>query len=134
MGIENIVNITHNKERLALIVKGHKPEGKYFVSSEEDCLQVGYMNLKEKEKINRHFHKDLVREIKKTQEVLYILSGRVKIDFYFDKRKVEETILEAGDLVILLNGGHSFEFLEETDLIEIKQGPYLGADIDKERF
>jgi len=32
---------------------------------------------------------------------------------------------------MLLSGGHGFEFLEDTKMIEIKQGPYAGRDNDK---
>jgi mannose-6-phosphate isomerase-like protein (cupin superfamily) len=49
-------------------------------------------------------------------------------DAYFTSRE-----LKTGDVILLASGGHGFEFLEETELIEVKQGPYAG-DKDKERF
>lgn len=131
---EDIKEIIHKGKRLALIVKKHYLSGKKFVSSNEDYIQVGYMNLAKWEKIIPHFHKEFVREINKTQEVLYIISGKVRVSLYIDKEKVDEAIIENGDLIILLDGGHGFEFLEETNLIEIKQGPYLDFEKDKERF
>jgi hypothetical protein len=41
--------------------------------------------------------------------------------------------LEGGDVILLVNGGHGFEVLEEVEMFEVKQGPYVG-DQDKTRF
>ncbi len=131
---KNTSEIVHDGKRLAVIVKKHPLNGKKFFSANEDNLQVGFMNLKKWETIIPHFHKEFIREIKKTQEALYIISGKVRVNLFIDKIKVEEAIIEGGDLIILLDGGHGFEFLEETNMIEIKQGPYLNPDMDKERF
>lgn len=69
-----------------------------------------------------------------TQEVLVIRKGRVKVNLYASNREfIGEKILESGDMILLCGGGHSFEMLEETSMIEIKQGPYAG-DGDKTRF
>ena len=46
---------------------------------------------------------------------------------------LESRILVAGDVVLLARGGHGFEMLEDSELIEVKQGPYAG-DKDKTRF
>jgi len=126
--------IVHEGARLAFIIKKHKPEGKKFFSDDKDYLQTGFMNLKKWETITPHIHKEIRREIDKTDEILYIISGKVRVNFYADKKKVDEAIIETGDLIVLLEGGHGFEFIEETDMIEIKQGPYLSFDADKERF
>jgi len=63
-----------------------------------------------------------------------IRNGRVRVNFYSsDKAFLEHRTLEAGDVILLCGGGHSFEMLEETSMIEIKQGPYVGEE-DKTRF
>ena len=46
---------------------------------------------------------------------------------------LESTVLEAGDIILLATGGHGFEVLEATEIIEVKQGPYMGEG-DKTRF
>jgi len=51
----------------------------------------------------------------------------------FHNRYIGSRELESGDLILLCGGGHSFEMLEETTMIEVKQGPYAG-DQDKTRF
>lgn len=69
-----------------------------------------------------------------TQEVLFIRQGRVRVDFYdHDCAYLESRILEPGDVILLASAGHGFEALEELQMIEVKQGPYMG-DEDKTRF
>ena len=68
------------------------------------------------------------------REVLLIKSGRVRVDFYDDAQQyLESRILEAGDVILLAFGGHGFEMLESSEIIEVKQGPYAG-EADKTRF
>ena len=63
-----------------------------------------------------------------------IRKGRLRVDFYDEEQRyLESRILEAGDTILLITGGHGFEVLEEVEMIEVKQGPYVG-DGDKTRF
>jgi mannose-6-phosphate isomerase-like protein (cupin superfamily) len=131
-----IETIEYNNERLAYIIrKSIKVDGKKFFGSPDDFLQIGYMNLKKGEILKPHIHKPQKKLITKNQEVLYIVSGKMKVSFY-DKipKKINEALLSDGDLIVLLSGGHGFEFLEDTELIEIKQGPYTGKSNDKTIF
>ena len=75
-----------------------------------------------------HVHNPVTREVQFTQEVLFIKSGRVRGDFYDDNRNyLESRILNQGDVILLAHGGHGFEMLEESEIIEVKQGPYVGC-------
>jgi hypothetical protein len=79
-------------------------------------------------------HNPVPREVHFTKEVLFIRHGRVKIDFFTDHQiYIESRVLETGDVILLSEGGHGFEILEETEMIEVKQGPYAGEE-DKTRF
>ena len=49
-------------------------------------------------------------------------------------KKIGSAILNSGDTVLLLTGGHGFNLLEDSKIIEVKQGPYGGVDEDKERL
>ena len=70
-----------------------------------------------------------------TQEVLFIKRGKIIVDFYTnDKKYVISRILNTGDLLFLCNGGHGFEVLEDTEMFEVKQGPYSSKQKDKEVF
>ena len=60
--------------------------------------------------------------------------GKLRVDFYNSQREyVNSNVLEAGDVLLLIAGGHGFEVLEDIEMIEVKQGPYLGEQ-DKTRF
>ena len=81
-----------------------------------------------------HVHNPVPREVQFTKEVLFIKSGRVRVDFYDeDQTYLESRVLVTGDVILLAFGGHGFEMLEPTEMIEVKQGPYAG-DQDKTRF
>jgi len=81
-----------------------------------------------------HVHNPVKREVHFTKEVLFIRSGKLRVDFYDDSKSyLESRILESGDVILLAHGGHGFEMLEDTEIIEVKQGPYAG-DEDKTRF
>ena len=128
-----IETIEYNSERLAYIIrKSIKVDGKKFFGSPDDFLQIGYMNLKKGENLKPHIHKPQNKVITENQEVLFIVLGKMKVSFYNKiSQKINEVILTDGDLIVLLAGGHGFKFLEDTKMIEIKQGPYTGRDNDK---
>ena len=130
-----IENITNNKEILAIIIRSsYNKEGINFFTPNEFSQQLGYMNRPKGYIIAPHSHNKVERKIETTNETLIIKSGKVRIDF-FDENKnyLKSKILNKGDVILLVNGGHGFEMLEKTEIIEIKQGPYAD-DQDKTRF
>lgn len=120
---------------LALILRAQfRRDGIEFLTRDEDSQQLGYMRRPAGYVITPHIHKPVPREVGYTKEVLFIRSGRARVDFYDDDRRyLESTVLETGDVVLLALGGHGFEMLEPTEIVEVKQGPYVG-DRDKIRF
>ena len=130
-----IERIIHKKIELALIIRSSfKKEGIEFFTPNDYSQQIGYMNRPKGYVIQPHVHKPITREVKYTKEVLFIKSGRVRVDFYDNSQEyLESKILEKGDVILLAFGGHGFEMLEAAEIIEVKQGPYAG-DMDKTRF
>jgi hypothetical protein len=120
---------------LALIVRaGFRAEGIQFFTPNDFSQQLGYMNRPRGYIIPPHVHNPVPREVQYTKEVLFIRSGRVRVDFYDESQGyLESRILETGDVILLAYGGHGFEMLEPCEMIEVKQGPYAGDD-DKTRF
>jgi hypothetical protein len=127
--------INHLTINLAIIIRANfEREGICFFSDEKDSQQLGYMKRPKSYVIKPHRHNLVKREVHLTQEVLLIKSGMVRVDFYSDEQEyIKSSILKAGDVILLSNGGHGFEMLEESEIIEVKQGPYFG-EIDKIRF
>ncbi len=127
--------IHHNDQMLALIVRAnYHAEGIQFFTPNDFSQQLGYMNRPAGYIIPPHVHNPVAREVQFTNEVLFIKSGRVRVDFYSNEQEyLESTILETGDIILLIVGGHGFVMLEPTEMIEVKQGPYAGEG-DKTRF
>lgn len=130
--IEQIVN---DGLILSIIIRANFcKEGIDFFTPDDFSQQLGYMNRAKGYSIEPHVHNPIKREVFLTQEVLFIKSGKVRIDFYNeDKLYIESKIVTQGDVIILANGGHGFYMLEQSEIIEVKQGPYCG-DLDKTRF
>ena len=120
---------------IALVLRSsYEKQGIEFFTPNDFSHQLGYMNRPEGYVIPPHVHNPVPREVQYTKEVLFIKSGRVRVDFYDDDQTyLESRVLEAGDVILLAYGGHGFEMLEPTEMIEVKQGPYAG-DQDKTRF
>ncbi len=110
------------------------PEITTFLTPPEFKQQVGYIVYSSREEIDRHFHRPLERHIIGTSEVIIVKKGRCLIDIYNDGHELVATReLMEGDLMLMVGGGHGFRMLEDTVLLEIKQGPYTGED-EKEKF
>lgn len=130
-----IEEIYQKQELIALIIRAnYKKEGIHFFTNQDSFQQLGYMNRDEGYRIEPHIHLSSNRVVNKTQEVLFIKSGKVQIEFYDNNMKfIENKTVTAGDIIFLSSGGHGFLMLEKSEIIEVKQGPYLKED-DKLRF
>ena len=130
-----IEKILHDGKTLAVVLRtNHHADGIEFFTPNDFSQQLGYMNRPQGYVIPPHVHNPVSREVQFTKEVLLIKSGRVRVDFYDDDQNyLESRILEQGDVILLAFGGHGFEMLEPTEMIEVKQGPYAG-EADKTRF
>ena len=130
-----IENIRHNGLLLAVIIRhNYKKDGIDFFTPGDFSQQLGYMNRPEGYEIEPHVHNKVERKVTLTQEVLFIKKGKVRVDFYTDAREyLESRIIETGDIILLASGGHGFKMLEQSEIVEVKQGPYCG-DEDKTRF
>ncbi len=130
-----IERIKYKDEEIAIIIRNsYKKKGCEFFTPNFYSQQLGYMCHNAGHKIEPHYHIETSRDVKKTQEVLFIKSGKVKVNFFtIEEVFIESTILEKGDVILLASQGHGFEMLEKSEMIEVKQGPYQG-DKDKKRF
>lgn len=130
-----IEKVEFNQILLGLIIRvSFKKDGIEFFTDNSSSQQLGYMNRPQDYIIPPHRHNLVPREVNLTQEVLFIKSGRVRVDFYDDAQQYfKSVVISAGDIILLANGGHGFKMLEQSEIIEVKQGPYCG-EMDKVRF
>lgn len=127
--------ITHHHLTLAIIIRSnYQKQGIEFFTNDNDSQQLGYMNRPKDYVIPPHRHNLVPREVHLTQEVLFIKSGKVRVDFFDNEQQyIQSTVLNTGDVILLSDGGHGFKMLEQSEIIEVKQGPYCGEQ-DKVRF
>lgn len=130
-----VKKIIHSDKVLAIIIAAdYQRDGVEFFTPNDFSQQLAYMKHPKGKKIDAHTHNIIPREINYTKEVLVIRKGRLRVDFYEENQNyIESCVVSAGDVILLAYGGHGFECLEEVEMIEIKQGPFLG-DRDKVRF
>jgi len=130
-----IETITNGENLVAIIIRhDFYQEGVQFFTPENFPQQLGFISHRAGQIIEPHIHNVVKREVSVTQEVLFIRKGKIKVDFYdSEQRYLDSRILETGDVILLAGQGHGYEVLEDVDMVEIKQGPYLGSK-DKIRF
>lgn len=131
-----VEKIEINGDVIAIVIRKYLDfDGINFFSPPQFSQQLGLISRKKDYVIKTHIHKLVTREVSVTQEVLHILSGRVEI-MLFDKNKnrVKSLELSSGDTILLASGGHGIRFLEDSKILEVKQGPYSGVGDDKEHF
>ncbi len=127
--------ITHEGTPLVLLVhSGLMPASTTFPTSSQFNLQIGFVVYPAGGDVPRHLHLPLERRTVGTAEVVLVRKGRCLLDVYAaDRTPVATRELRQGDLMLMVGGGHGFRMLEDTVLLEVKQGPYTGLD-EKERF
>lgn len=127
--------IKQNDKLLAIIIGAdYSKDGVEFFTPNDFSQQLAYMKHEKGKEIVAHTHNIVPREVKYTKEVLVIRKGNLRVDFYDDdKTYLKSHIVSQGDVILLAYGGHGFKCLDDVEMIEIKQGPYLG-EMDKVRF
>jgi len=127
--------VTIQGDVVAIIVrKDFEKQGIHFFTPNDYSQQLAYMSHPTGKDIQPHVHKKVQREVHYTQETLFIRKGKLQVDFYSDDQQYQESrVLEAGDVILLIKGGHGFKVLEDLEMFEVKQGPYAG-DEDKIKF
>ena len=103
------------------------------ICPDEEFLQVGLVNLKDRTFLNPHKHLNQIRKIPLTQEAWIILKGSLEVKVYdLNDQILKKLIIKSGDVFILLRGGHSFKKLKKNTIIyEVKNGPYYGNKKDQ---
>ena len=131
-----IEKILHKKRLFALIVRRQfrKKSGINFFTSKEATQQFGFMKHKKNHIIKPHKHNKRLTRILRTTEVILLLKGTLRVDFYNDKYKyLFSKKINERDIIMLIHGGHGFKVLKNAEMIEVKQGPYSLAS-DKIKF
>lgn len=126
---DNTVPICH------IIRAAYSPAATEFFTPGSYSQQLGIIKYPKDGYIKPHYHNKVVREVHFTQEVLVIRKGKVRVNLFDHELKpIGDVIVSKGDVILLASGGHGFEMLEDSEMLEVKQGPYNGVAADKTHF
>jgi cupin fold WbuC family metalloprotein len=133
--MKGMTEIVKDGEIFALVLrKEFSRPGPHFFTPGEFSQQLGLLVHPKGRVVKRHRHKLVKREIFRTQEVLVLLEGKIRVELFDDDgAKLKSVRMKGGDSILLARGGHKVTVLENAKIIEVKQGPYAGFD-DKEFF
>ncbi len=145
--MENVINISKPMEGLEVISDNegtplchvirhtHAPSGTTFYTPSTYSQQLGIIKYPSGGTIKAHYHNKVSREVTLTQEVLVVRKGRIRVNLYDRTLKpIGSVELMQGDTILLAAGGHGIDILEDTEMLEVKQGPYGGVQNDKTLF
>ena len=129
-----IEKVEHEGKVYAIIIYADTPiEGLNFFTPHSYPLQLSVQ--KRFDTVKPHFHKKVRRTTIGTQEIIFVMKGKMRIDFFDeDRRKRDERVVKAGDIILLNEGAHGMAMLEDTKFLEVKNGPYISAEEDKVKF
>jgi len=132
---QNLITIKVHKKTLALIViADHQSQKDQFLTDKDNPLQLGILKYPKDFVVKPHLHRQIIKTTHKNQEFIYLVEGQVKVDFFYKRKLIESHILNPGDCLLQLSGGHGFKFLKPSKLITIKQGPYQGKSKEKQQI
>jgi len=131
-----IKEIIYKKKLYALIIKKsfRKKKGISFFTKNDSNQQIGYMKHSKNHLIKPHLHLKRLTKIFITSEVIILQKGKLRIDFYDNKKKYLFSIyVNKNEIIMLVHGGHGFKIIKDVEMLEIKQGPYVSSK-DKIKF
>lgn len=132
--IEGREIIEKNGQTFALVIRhSYRPNGVNFMTPDDYTLQLGLLGHDKDKHLRDHVHNPHIHyKVDTTQEFLYVESGKVQATIYdYGWNVIKEVILEKGDILLQVSGGHGFHMLEKSYLIEVKQGPFPGDKLMK---
>jgi|TARA_Y100000389_G_scaffold201173_1_gene243209 cupin fold WbuC family metalloprotein len=131
-----IEKIYHNNELIASIVRPlESQEGLTFLTEDENYIQLGIWNYKKDTVLPAHYHTEFSRESFKTNEVVYVVKGNIECNLYTENGElIKKVTINEQELIVQFNGAHEYIINEDSLIIETKNGPYFGPDIDRVRI
>ena len=103
-----------------------------FFSPAESSMQFGLLAHGAGFVEAPHYHKSVTRTITDMQQMFVVQRGVVAVEFYAEDGQVfREVVLRSGDAILLVHGSHSVKVIEDMQCVSVKQGPFLGPEMDK---
>lgn len=117
--------ILHNGTLVAILIRKFE-NGITPLSDSDQPLQVLIHNREKGSHTKAHVHKPTERVTRTLQECLVVLKGRIKIDFFTENKSIFKSIeASKGEVIIFISGGHAVSVLDDAEIVEVKNGPFI---------
>lgn len=129
--------IIHDEKIITIIYRDEDwIEGLNFITPDELFIQVGSWWYQKGKHLDSHIHNEFERTATRTQEMTYVKKGAMRVLLYDEGKKfLQDFVLKEGDLAVFAYGGHGYEILmNNTQIIESKNGPFFDVSTDKTKF
>ena len=129
----SVESIEYNGIKYAEIVWADtRVEETTFFSPSESSFQFGLLAHKAGFVEPPHYHKPITRTINDLQQMFVVQRGVVAVQLYSDDGDLlREIVMHPGDAIVLIHGVHAIRVIEDMQCISVKQGPFLGTELDK---
>ena len=128
-----MIELVKNEEIVYCIIirSNYNNDGYNFFTEDSASMQIGSLIFKKGKIIEPHYHRKIDRISKKCAETIFVKKGRVKVNFYNPKNFnfLEYRILDPNDVMLIQDGAHGFEVIDDLEMIEVKLGPYHSDDL-----
>src|SRR3989338_3635729 len=114
-------------EKLVAVHVRSFPDGKTTpVSALDGALQVLIMKRTKGDVAKAHRHIPKTRTTEVLQECLVVVKGKIQYDFFDEAGKLfKESVVREGEAMLVLGGAHAVQFLEDSLVYELKNGPFI---------
>jgi hypothetical protein len=128
-----VENIEHDGVKYAEVIWADvRVEKTRFFSPPESSFQFGLLAHEAGYQEEPHFHKPTSRTITDLQQMFVVQRGVVDVQLFTNDRRLHRTVrLGPGDAIVLIEGIHAIEVVEDFQALSVKQGPFLGDEEDK---
>ena len=110
-------------------------KGLEFLSDDSDFIQLGTWNYEKNFSTVPHYHLEHDKPSNLTQEVVLVHKGSVKCRLFTKEGNyVDEVDINEGELIVQIYGVHEYIMNEDSIVLEIKNGPYYGPEVDRKRI
>jgi len=110
-------------------------KGLQFLSDDSDFIQLGTWNYDKNFSTVPHYHLEHDKPSNLTQEVVLVHKGSVKCRLFTkDGNYIDEVDINEGELIVQIYGVHEYIMNEDSIVLEIKNGPYYGPNVDRKRI
>ncbi|MBQ2984039.1 MAG: hypothetical protein IJD57_04515 [Candidatus Gastranaerophilales bacterium] len=111
--------ITQNNILYAKVIRNIDDLSSDVVFSEEnDSIQLSLKTYSQNEKTGAHFHNSYNEKTTRTDEIMLVQKGKIRVDFYNEiGAYIKSVYAQKGDVIIAYKGGHNVVIVEEAKIL-----------------